>query len=127
MYKDYPLIFADSRLDQADIEGYLERAWNAICEVEYDYVFQAFNGIYLNEEKNQVEITFGFASGSIANMGMICINRETGDDYFDFPPRERVEHELAILSELLGTDVLAWEREQQQRFINHLTRGGPTW
>lgn len=121
-YKDYPLIYSDPRLSATEIEGYLEHAWNTIYELEYDYIFQAFNGIYLNEEKNQVEITFAIASGSLANIGMICINRETGDDYFDYPSRERVDGELAILSEALGTDVLEWEREQRQQMMDYLTK-----
>ncbi len=125
MYKDYPLIYADPHLSQTEIEAYLERAWAIIYEVEYDALFQAFNGIYLNEEENQVEITFGFASGSVANMGMICINRETGEDHFRYPSQERVDGELAILSEILGTDVLEWEREQREKFMNHLARGKP--
>ncbi|MFQ5855197.1 MAG: hypothetical protein ACE5LU_06095 [Anaerolineae bacterium] len=125
MYEDYPLIYTDPRLSQGEVAEFLERAWNTIYEVEYDYLFQSFNGIYLNEEKNQIEITFGFASGSLANSGMICINRETRDDYFDFPPREYVDRELAILSELLGTDVLEWEREQRQQLMNDLARAKP--
>jgi len=125
MYKDYPLIYADPRLSQTEIEAYLERAWAIIYEVEYDAIFQSFNGIYLNEEKNQIEITFGFASGSVANMGMICIHRETGDDHFDFPSQERVEGELAVLSGILGTDVLEWEREQREKFMTHLAKGKP--
>lgn len=122
-FSDYPLIYPDPRLDETEIEAYLEQAWNTIYELEYDYIFQAFNGIYLNEEENQVEITFGFASGSLANMGMICINRETGDDHFDYPSRERVNHELAILSEVIGTDVLEWERQQRQKMMNQLITG----
>ena len=123
MYRDYPLIYADPRLSQDEIADYLEMAWNIIYEVEYDYIFQSFNGVYLNEERDQIEITFGFASGSLANMGMICIHRATGDNYFDYPPRERVQHELAIMSEVVGTDVLVWEREQRERLVDLLTSG----
>jgi len=123
IYEDYPLIYADPRLSQSEIKGWLERAWDIVCEVEYDYIFQSFNGIYLNEEKNQVEITFGIASGSLSNMGMVCINRETGVDYFDYPSRERVDHELAILSEVVGSDVLEWEREQRQKIMKYLETG----
>lgn len=123
MAEEYPLIYADPRLSQAEIEGYLAVAWDAICEVEYDYIFESFRGIYLNEERNQVEITFGFASGSLANVGMICIDRETGDNHFDLPSQQRVDRELAILSEALGRDVLAWERELRARLMHYLAGG----
>lgn len=123
MYEDYPLIYSDPRLSQADIEKYLTAAWNAIYEVEYDYLFESFRGIYLDEEGNQVDVTFQFASGSLANVGMICIDRETGDNHFDLPPRELVDRELAILSEALGTDVLTWEREMREELMDYLARG----
>ena len=123
MAEEYPLIYADPRLSQAEIEKYLAVAWDAIREVEYDYIFESFRGIYLNEERNQVEITFGFASGSLANVGMICIDRETRDNHFDLPSQQRVDRELAILSAALGRDALAWERELRARLMHYLAGG----
>ncbi len=125
MARDYSLIYTDPRLSPADVEEYLALAWDAIYEVEYDYLFESFRGIYVHEAKNEVHITFGLASGGLDNVGMICINRETHDNHFDFPPRALVERELAILSEALGTDVLAWERELRTKLMNFLAGGEP--
>jgi len=119
----FSLIYIDPRLSPGEIEKYLALAWHAIYEVEYNYIFESFRGIYLNQEENRVDVTFQFASGSLANVGMICIDRETGDNHFDFPPRHLVERELAILSEALGTDVLAWERELRDKLMHFLMTG----
>lgn len=82
------LFYVDERLSRPEVEQALSLVWEEICLLEYDYLYEGFRGVHLNEEGTKIFVTFQFGSGGLDNAVMAVLDRETKVADFSPPPQE---------------------------------------
>jgi hypothetical protein len=105
------LFYVDERLERAEVEEALSLAWGEICMVEYDYLYEGFRGVHMNEEATKIFVTFQLGSGGLDNAAMAIVDRESKVTNFAQAPFELLEKEIKSLEQILGMDLNKLESE----------------
>ena len=106
------LFCVDERLERHEVEEALSLVWEQIYLVEYDYLFEGFRGVHMNEEGTKIFITFQLGSGGLDNAAMVTLNRDTKVIDFSAPPKELIEKEIESLEQALGVSFHELEGEE---------------
>ena len=106
------LFCVDERLERHEVEEALSLVWEQIYLVEYDYLFEGFRGVNMNEEGTKIFITFQLGSGGLDNAAMVTLNRDTKVIDFSAPPKELIEKEIESLEQALGVSFHELEGEE---------------
>lgn len=102
----------DKRLERAEVEEVLSLVWQEIYVVEYDYLFEGFRGVHMNEEGTKISVTFQLGSGGLDNAALATLDRKTKVVGFSSPPTELIDKEIKSLEEALGVKFDELEGEE---------------
>jgi predicted PP-loop superfamily ATPase len=105
------LFYVDERLESAEVDEALRLAWDEICLIEYDYLYQGFRGVHMDEKGTTIFVTFQLGSGGLDNAAMAIINRETKDVDFAQAPLHMLKKEIKNLEKALDVDFSELESE----------------
>jgi hypothetical protein len=118
--KQIGFVYADVRLSDEELVRTTDLAWEEIYELEYEQAFGGWRGAHLDEQKNEVHITFDNAYGGAPLM--VAIRRDTGERKMAYPSEDYVVKENVNISKIM--EAMGMPREEAERYRKMHTMQG---